>query len=167
MLSNSIDRCIQGRRRISNALILTRQGCPDKTHSPAKSITTHSGVARDAMAKISAAKQRNPPMTTNLSILLGILGTQEQGSHQIYQCSSTITERPRVICPANAHRGSAGIQAFSDRPSFWVPKWTSQESKKVIRLKREAWGKTLLETSFSGKYRAATHCACQSQTRKF
>lgn len=36
---------------------------------PANSITTHSGVANDAMAKTSAAKHKNPPTITNLSMI--------------------------------------------------------------------------------------------------
>lgn len=44
---------------------------------PTKSVTTHSGVAKETMAKISAVKHRNPPMTTNLSILLGMKTTSK------------------------------------------------------------------------------------------
>ena len=36
---------------------------------PPNSITTHSGVANDAMANTSAAKHKNPPTITNLSML--------------------------------------------------------------------------------------------------
>lgn len=40
---------------------------PSRTE-PANSVTTHSGVAKEAIANTSAAKQRNPPTMTNLSM---------------------------------------------------------------------------------------------------